>query len=238
MNPPVGPPDVGTGVTFVPAPSARRGPFRVPKYFGHLPLLYRIITELGSPLADLAARARRLGPVTAGTVILLTGCRRGVGCTTMAVTLAAAAAAEAPLLLVDGDLDEPRLAPLLDVRASLGWDEALRSGRPYTRALYPLDAAQRLNVLPLKDKVAAPEETAADPDLTDWLTSFRRDYSLIVVDGGSVWESGTLWAPRADVAIVVCDSGRRLADEWARAWDRLEERGTHVLGVIETFAEG
>ena len=67
------------------------------------------------------------------------------------------------------------------------------------------------------------------------MAALRREHRLVVIDGGSVWEAGARWAPWVDTAVVVCDSREAGGDEWAAAWDRLEEGGTHVLGIIESF---
>ena len=219
-------------VTFMPlsGPPAPTPPR--PAGFQSVPILGQVIAELGDPLAELARRIQRVGAVSGGTVVLVTGCRSGVGCTTVAVALAAVAASERDVLLVDADSHNPRLAAAMQLSAPSGWDEVTEQNGILEDAL--LHPAPRLAVLPLNPSPGRRVDRAA-PAATEWLARFRQDYSLIVLDGGSVWESGWRWASAVDVALVVCDSDRTVADEWARAWDRLEESGAHVMGIVETF---
>lgn len=202
--------------------------------FGSPSLVDRIVREMGPSLTDLARRIRRDSPTHEGAIVLLTGCRRGVGCTTVAQALARAAAAEQAILLIDGDLEEPGLSARLEDRPPVGWDSALRGLCPLEQVLVR-EADPPLTLLPLSQTAAALSGLLAYPALARWQASFRRDFDLVVLDGGAVWDGGAAWAPWVDMALVVCDSGDKLAEDWAKAWDRLEEAGTHVLGIIETL---
>ena len=198
-----------------------------------MPVVDQITTELSQPLAELARRIQRVGAVSGGTVVLVTGCRRGVGCTTVAVAFSAVAAGERSVLLVDADLSQPGVAQTIGLSVSRGWDEVVEQNGTPNDALVFADA--RMAVLPLRSLARDATGTQSSPFALEWLARFRQEYSLIVLDGGSVWESGSQWAPMVDVALVICDSDRAGTDEWASAWDRLEEAGTHVMGIVETF---
>ena len=231
---PVGP-EVGS-VAFRPCPEApapvppRRGnPFR-------LPPVEWLLRELGQPLAQLARRVRRLGPLDGGAVVLLTGCRPGVGCSTVSLALAGAAARERPALLLDGDLDRAGLSALFG-GPPVGWEQALRGLCPLGPPRRHPGPGTTLAFLPLRPPVTDPERLLAEPALPAWLARLRRDYGLIVLDGGAVQGPGARWAPLADCALLVCDSGQAPANDWAEAWDRLEEGGTSVLGIVETLVE-
>jgi Mrp family chromosome partitioning ATPase len=220
-------------VTFMPLSKARVPTPPRTADFQSIPIVGQVIAELSEPLAELARRIQRVGAVSGGTVVLVTGCRSGVGCTTVAVALAAVAASERQVLLVDADFCAPGLARAMQLSAPRGWDEVAEQNGTMDDAL--LHPAQRLAVLPLSPSPRGRADRFASPAAPEWLARFRQEYSLIVVDGGSVWESGSHWASAVDVALVVCDSDRTVADEWARGWDRLEEAGTHVMGIVETF---
>ncbi len=198
-------------------------------------LVDRIVRELGPELARLARRARGMGTPAQGTTILLTGCRRGIGCTTVALALARAAAVDHTVLLIDGDLLQPNLAAGCGISPSCGWDEALRESSPWEETALAIPAAPQLTLLPLRRPVADRPALWADPVFSRAYHRLRRAYDLLVLDGGSVWHGGADWAAWADVALVVCDSGNKLAEDWARAWDRLEAGGIPVLGIIETL---
>lgn len=222
-------------IEFVPFSSrpADACPPQVP--FDTHPLIQQIVTELGRPLAELAGRLRRLGPGSGGTIVLLAGCQRAVGCTTVAAALARSAARDHEVLLVDGDLHQPGLARLAGIEPALTWEGILERDDSFPPTFLKAPAAQTFQVLAMRSPAAAPEELINRPEMARLLARWRSEYNLIVLDGGSVWESGRLWGRQADIAIVVCDAGRTLADEWSRAWDSLEEAGTHVMGMIETF---
>jgi Mrp family chromosome partitioning ATPase len=199
-------------------------------------LVDRIVQELGPELARVARRAGGVGPTTEGTAVLLTGCRRGVGCTTLALALARVAAADRSVLLIDGDQTRPGLAAALGCSPGRGWDDALAEFGSLDEAFQPLFSTPPLTVLPRHRPMAESASLLAEPAFRDAYGRLRRGYDLLVLDGGSVWHGGADWAPWADVALVVCDSGNKLADDWARAWDRLEAGGTRVLGIIEILA--
>jgi Mrp family chromosome partitioning ATPase len=144
-----------------------------------------------------------------------------------------AAAAERSVMLIDVDLSSPGLAGAVGVECQAGWDDSIRGGRALRETLRHVDPNEVVACLPLAQPVDRPDELLGHPALPDWLGGLRQEYGLILLDGGSVWDSGARWAPWVDVALVVCDGGRTVADEWAQAWDRLEEGGTHVLGIVE-----
>lgn len=219
-------------VTFVPPPGGvQSGPADLPR----MPRVREIVAELAQPLAELVRRIERLGPVSGGAVALVAGCGRGAGCTTVSAALAAVAAGSRPTLLLEGDLSHPGLATLAGPRSSFGWDDAVQGACSLGQALHYLDPARRLACLALRRAAGRPDELLAKAAAQKWLEGLREEYGLVVLDGGSVWEGGARWAPWADVSLVVCDAGRTAADDWARAWDRLEDGGSHVLGVVETF---
>jgi receptor protein-tyrosine kinase len=200
-----------------------------------VPLLDKILAELGDSLKDLARCIRRVGPVQGGTTVLLTGCRRSVGCSTMAAALAAAAAQDRSVLLIDADLSQPSLANLLGVQATFGWDDYVEKRCFFEEALHDLSGSQAPDFMALAHPADPQTRLLSRPELPSWLAQCRQDYGLIILDGGSIQEAAARWTPWADVALVVCPSSQTLAEDWAVTWDRLEEGGTHVLGIVETM---
>ncbi len=199
-------------------------------------LVDRVVQELGPELTRVVHRAGAAGPTTEGTAVLLTGCRRGVGCTTLALALARVAAVDQSVLLIDGDPTRPGLAAALGFAPRRGWDEALAESGACDDALCSFPGTPGLTLLPLRRPMVESASCTAAPAFRAAYRRLRRGYDLLVLDGGSVWDGGAGWAPWANVALVVCDSGNKLADDWARAWDRLEAGGTRVLGILETLA--
>jgi Mrp family chromosome partitioning ATPase len=158
-----------------------------------------------------------------------------MGCSTVALALAAAAGDRA-IALVDADLYRPGLSRLLGPGPRPGWEEVVAGSIPYEEGRAILDLGRRVPLFPLREPPTEPDALFIQPGLRSWLQRLRHEYALVVLDGGPVAACGERWGPWVDVALVVAASGRTLADDWSRAWDRLEEGGTHVLGVVETFA--
>jgi Mrp family chromosome partitioning ATPase len=218
-----------SSVAFIPAETAP-----APAGAG-LALVDRMVQAIGRPLEELARRTRRVGPADQGAVVLLTGCRRGIGCTTVSLALATAAARDQAVLLIDGDLVERGLSVQLGLPAGFGWEDALADRCTLDEALHPAGPQAGWPVLPLRQTTPDPSDLLSHPVLAVWPTQLRRDYDLVFIDGGSVWDGGAAWAALADVVLMVCDSGQQLADDWAHGWDRLEESGAYVLGIVETL---
>ena len=198
------------------------------------PMARRIVNRLGHSLRQLSQRARRFGPVDGGTVVLLTGSRNAVGCTTVSLALAATACRDEAVALIDGDFQSATLTRELGSPAEAGWPDMVQ-GRNFENAGRSLDSRGNLEFFPLAAAQTNPGELLTGPGLAGWFARLRQDCALTFVDGGSVSSGAADWAPWVDVSVVVCRSGADLSDDWARAWDRLEEAGTHVLGIIETF---
>jgi Mrp family chromosome partitioning ATPase len=228
-------PEVGA-VAFVPLASRPAPVPRRPVHVPGMPVVNVLLRALGQPLADVARRARRLGPLNGGAVVLLTGCGRGVGCSTVSLGLAAAATGERSVLLVDGDLGQAGLSRSLGP-CRFDWEQVVRGLCSLAQALRHPDREGILSFLPLHGPVGDPDALLKHSALPAWLARLRREYGLIVLDGGDVEHGGVRWAPFADAALLVCEPGKTEAADWARGWDHLEEGGTSVMGVIETFVD-
>jgi Mrp family chromosome partitioning ATPase len=210
-----------------PAPAAREA-----VTFPGLPLVNRLLQELDQPLTRLARQARRAGPLGHAAVVLLTGSRPGIGCSTVALALAAAAARERPVLLLDAHLDRAGLSGWLRHPPAVGWDDAVGGRCSLEQAvLYPAGPGV-LPFLPLRQPVADPQGFLRQPALRAWFAGLRGDHGLVILDGGPVASLPAEWAHLVDGAFLVA------ADAWTDARDMLEERGLAVLGVVETLVEG
>ena len=170
-------------------------------------------------------------------VLLFTSCHRAEGRTTLVLTLARALARRpGRTLLVDADLAGPMLARLLGLRPRLGLDDVIEEGASPADAV--IDAPDdHLSVLPLRSPVARPREFLAAPA---WSTTFgrlRRDYDLVLVDGGPLFAGlNTPSLPRAvDAAILVHNRALTGPRAVLRAREILEAGGIPLLGLAETF---
>jgi Mrp family chromosome partitioning ATPase len=221
-------------VTFVPLPEPAAVRARAPLSLTGPPLAERLLHELGPSFTDLAASACGANLADEGSVVLLTGGRPGAGCSTIAWTLARAAAEQGPVLLMDGDLSGRGLSKLGEGSDGFGWTDALQGLGPFDQALRQV-AGHDLAFLPLREPNAERDLILSHAALPLWLARLRREFRLIVLDGGPLAEGGAGWARWVDAALLVCDAGQTSAGERAQGWDQLEAGGTHVLGIVETF---
>jgi Mrp family chromosome partitioning ATPase len=196
----------------------------------------RIANELGRPLLEVAGQLRRLGSERGGVAVVLAGCRRDAGCTSVALALACAAARQWSVLVIDGDAEGRGLSAGLDGASTAGWDHPACGAESYPDFLTRLDTSPALPLLPCGDAPQPDAGPSRPRTLGTLMSSVRADYELIVVDGGTAAGSAPRWVPWTDAAVLVLPCGGPPDGEWAAAWDRLEERGARVFGVIETLA--
>lgn len=193
--------------------------------------------EHGDRFERLAAALVDAGGPRGMKSVLFTSCHRSEGRTTLVLTLARALARRpGRTLLVDADLAGPMLARLLGLRPRLGLDDVIEAGASTADAV--VDAADdHLSVLPLRAAVARPREFLAGPGWPTTFARLRRDFDLILVDGGPLFAGlSTPILPRSlDAAILV--RNRTLTGPRAvlRAREVLEAAGIPLLGLAETF---
>jgi Mrp family chromosome partitioning ATPase len=221
-------------VAFEPRAGARDS-LMPPLDFSQHPIVHRILTRFTRPLIELGRRARRVGPVDRGVLVLLAGGHEKAGCSTMALCCAAAAAVEEPTALVDADLAGRGLTQLLIGRPAVGWDDVVSGVSSPQQAVHYVDARETLAFFPIRAAAANFPALQGQSGLTGWLARLREDYPLVFLDGGSIESGAAHWAPWVDAALIVGDAARSVESEWTRVWDCLEESGTHVLGIVETF---
>jgi protein-tyrosine kinase len=185
-------------------------------------------------LADQLIEARRRQNLRA---ILFTSCHRAEGRTTLVLTLARALARRPyRTVLVDADLAGPMLARLLSLRPHVGLDDVVEGGHALADAL--IDAPDdHLAVLPIRSAVARPRDFLASPAWTCALARLRREFDLILLDGGPLFTglSAAVLHQSVDAAVLVYH--RELTGERAilRGREVLEKGGVPLLGLAETF---
>jgi protein-tyrosine kinase len=185
-------------------------------------------------LADALVEARDRQQLR---VLLFTSCHRAEGRTTLVLTLARSLARRpGRTLLVDADLTGPMLARSLGLRPRLGLDDVIEEGVSLADAL--VDAPDdHLGVLPLRGPVARPRDFLASPAWPTTIARLRREFDLVLVDGGPLFAGLSAPSPPRSVDAAILVHNRALTGPRAvlRAREVLEAGGIPLLGVAETF---
>ena len=88
--------------------------------------------------------------------------------------------------MLDADLTGPMVARLLGLRPQVGLEDLIEDGKALADAL--IDAPDdHLCILPMRTAVARPREFLASPAWTCTLARLRREFDLILVDGGPLF---------------------------------------------------
>ncbi len=230
-------PHVAARTPEVPPVPVQGGPARDPAAF-HWPAtvstLERDYGDRFEQLADALLDSRDRGQ---RKVLLFTSCHRAEGRTTLVLTLARALARKpGRTLLVDADLSGPMLARSLGLRPVVGLDDVVERGHALADAV--IDSPDdHLAVLPLRVPVANPRAFVASPLWSCTMARLRRDYDLVLLDGGPIFAGlgAALMHRSVDAAVLVHNralTGDRAVD---RAREALEAGGIPLLGLAETF---
>ncbi len=157
-------------------------------------------------MAELILRARQKQNVR---VLLFTSCHRAEGRTTLMLTLSRALWRHpASTILVDGDLTGPMLAWQLALRPQVGLDDVVESGQALSDALV-VASDDHLTILPMRSAVSRPRDFLASPGWTCTLARLRREYDLVLIDGGPLFTglSAAALHRSVDAAVLVHHRG-------------------------------
>ena len=194
--------------------------------------------EYGDRFARLAETLTQARDRDQTRVLLFTSCHRAEGRSTLVLTLARALARKpGRTLLVDADLTGPMLARLLGLRPSAGLDDVVERGHALADAVIE-SPDDHVSVLPLRLPVANPRGFLASPLWACAMTRLRRDFDLVLLDGGPLFAGLSASALHRSVDAAVLVRHRALTGESAmeRARETLQAGGIPLLGLAETFA--
>jgi Mrp family chromosome partitioning ATPase len=170
-------------------------------------------------------------------VVLFTSCHRAEGRTTLVLALARALSRRpCRTLVVDADLTGPMMARMLGLRPEIGLDDVVESGESLSSAL--IDAADdNLSLLPMRSALSRPREFLSNPEWTVALARLRREFDLILIDGGPLFNglSAAVLHRSVDAAILVHHRGVTGERAILRAREVLEAGDVPLLGLAETF---
>jgi Mrp family chromosome partitioning ATPase len=204
----------------------------------HWPALVRALERSYGDRFDRVADALVAARDLRGTkTVLFTSCHRAEGRTTLVLALARALARKpGRTLLVDADLTGPMLARQLGLRPALGLDDVIDGGLSLAEALVEAPD-DHLTVLPLRAPVVDPRAFSGGPGWSCALARLRRDFDLVVLDGGPVFNGLSAAAPvrSVDAAVLVHNPSVTGDRALLRARAALESAGIPLLGLAETF---
>ncbi len=185
---------------------------------------------VGEQLRSLARSKRQ--------VLMIGGCRRGEGRTTMALCLARSAArAGVSVGLIDGDLGNPRLASRLGIDPAYGWLEVLAEKTPLEEAAVR-SLEEPVTLFPLTQSSAVEPGLGENP-LLPLVPRIAGHFPLVIVDLGprtveTTREAAGRERPRM-MAVVLRDVRHTPAGEAQRQARQLGERGIETWGIVENF---
>ncbi|MGH7139900.1 MAG: cellulose synthase operon protein YhjQ/BcsQ [Pirellulales bacterium] len=195
-------------------------------------LLEQEETEISPLLAELLPTGR-------GT-LLVTGCRRGEGRTSVALLLARyIAKAGSRVLLIDADFGRPGIAHQLGTEVEVGWEAALAGASPSETMIESV--AERLVILPLRQTV---DESVVRALPSGWQATrdrWQHEFDVICVDMGPLIESPDsrheMWVGDAPVeaAIVVRDVRHCRLEQSHAVGRKLVELAVSRWAIIENF---
>lgn len=171
--------------------------------------------------------------------LLVTGCRRGEGRTSVALFVALMLSADGRRVgLVDADFVKPQLAARLGILAATGWTEALAHGLPAAEAMVE-SLTDHVILLPLR-------ETAERTDRIDTavvraaIGALRAHCDWICIDAGPPVDADDAYdavlGAGVDAALVVRDARQSRLQQSHAVGRRLAQAGVDRWAIIENFA--
>jgi Mrp family chromosome partitioning ATPase/LPS O-antigen subunit length determinant protein (WzzB/FepE family) len=187
--------------------------------------------------------------------VLLTSAGSGSGKTTVALHLAATAAAVVGgrVLLIEADLRRPRLSNLLGLPEEHGLSTALAESTPLEAAVVTVPGSQRSNgagpdgdgdlpgsfdVLTAGPPTAHASELLSTRQMGELLRTASEGYDLTIVDGpppGLVSDVIPL-IKQVDAVVLVARLGRENSPELKRLRAQLRDLGVEPVGVVANFS--
>jgi Mrp family chromosome partitioning ATPase len=172
-------------------------------------------------------------------VVMVSGCRRGEGRTTLVLCLAhSAAEAGVDVAVVDADWQNPQIGTRLGMETPCGWTEAL-AGKASLNETAVTSIEDRLTLFPLSPP-SEPPVCLADCRSGQILRRIAARFPLVIIDAGPLGsDDSPLFAGQEhcfiDAAIVVRDVRHTSEEEVLVTARRLQHSGIAAVGIAENF---
>jgi Mrp family chromosome partitioning ATPase len=199
------------------------------------PVIHGMIRDARTPLEELTDRLYGQMAAAGSMTILLCSCSRGVGCTSLAMAWATIASEKMSAAIIECDWQRPMLRETLGLPSGPGWGEALAGTCALDEVRTRIDGWPGLAIYAL-GRGGSPARGVDNRQIISVLDALKVRHDFVVIDGGPARLAAERYAKIADHSVLVCDANQCRNEDWARAWDRLEETGARLAGIIETFA--
>jgi Mrp family chromosome partitioning ATPase len=188
---------------------------------------------------ELTALVEELLPSDRGT-LLVSGCRRGEGRTSVALLLARHLAnSGARVALVDADFSRPQVAASLGTAAEVGWEETLSEASSSEALIESLD--DRLVIVPLRRPVAESVLVASRVGLRAAIERIQAEFDVVCIDAGPLAESAAVCRPiwfgetPVDAVVVVRDVRHSRLEQCHAVGRQVVQLGARRWAIIENF---
>lgn len=160
----------------------------------------------------------------------------GEGRTSLAVNLALALAEGGhAVLLIDGDIDAPELAPVLGLAARPDLMTVLQGQSQLEHSTQPWSAG--VSVLVLDPGSQGRRSWMASDSTGELIDSARQSFHYVVIDSPPLLSSvyATVWAGISDGVLFVGRAGRADRRSVAKAAHTLKAAGSEIIGTVLTL---
>lgn len=214
--------------------------FEVPRF--SWPSVVKTLSVTAEAQIAVLTRAMTAASRQGQKLVLITGCARGEGRTTLSLTLGKALASPArKVLLVDADFEHAQLADALGVMPQVGWDDVLWGNQPLAEALIEsLD--DHLSLLPLRQPAVGSQRRTPAAQWKASLSELTQNYDIVLLDAGPLTDERKACDTAAlaaqhpiDSALVVCDLRRASADVARDVGRRLVACDITRWNIVENF---
>lgn len=175
-----------------------------------------------------------------GRMVAVTGIDRSDGSTPLAAQLAVALAAtdESPVLVIDGNVQEPRLHEIFRAPQQPGILDLLEDRSDLAAATRSLEM-NNLFLLPAGHASVSLAALLSRPTASRVFAEIRRIYRYVILDAGVIRNhpDGTLVASMSDGVVAAVAAGARRRHEVLQFRQELRQLNIPLLGVVLTKPE-
>jgi Mrp family chromosome partitioning ATPase len=189
---------------------------------------------------ELTTLTNELLPSGCGTIVV-TGCRRGEGRTSVALMLARhLARGGVRVALVDADFQRPQVADSLGIMVEAGWEESLAGETlPDEAAIESL--ADGLTIVPLRRPISASVLSEKREPFRQLIERWQTEFDIVCLDAGPLAESGDAGQEilfdeaQIEAAVVVRDVRHCRLEQAHAVGRKLAQLGVSRWAIIENF---